>query len=70
MKVLRLGLRHSCAPAAAAPAFAVAADRERMGNHRRNCGFNFPAAVYMPVATRKRSASFRIWFQTRHSQED
>jgi len=36
----------------------VIPDNEGMGNHQRNCGFNLPVAVYMPVAARKRRMDF------------
>lgn len=44
-----------CCDANIAP---VIPDDEGMGNHQRNCGFNSPFNVYIPVAARKRSANF------------
>ena len=36
----------------------VVPDDQGMGNHQRNCGFNLPAPVYIPVAARKRKMAF------------
>ena len=36
----------------------VVPDDQGMGDHQRNCGFNLPAAVYIPVAARKRKMDF------------
>jgi len=36
----------------------VVPDDQGMGNHQRNCGFNLPVPVYIPVAARKRKMAF------------